>query len=133
MSLETYPTCGNSENVMQKCMFFPAWESKTMDSGRTFEICSCLKAFLCPVGTCALPIKMCALITLLGRLWVLLPTESNVRCDVFSAGTRRYFQKKASGGKYSFSAENADCRGRRICLINIVEENDLILHCLVLS
>lgn len=95
MCLQTYPTCGNSENVMQKCTFFQLVQNNPIQNngivGRTFEICSFLKALLCSLGTCALLIIICALATLLGRLHVLLPVgNSIIRYHMFLASIRTF-------------------------------------------
>lgn len=72
------------------------------------------------------------------KLWILLPTESNVRADVFFNKHEEIFflggMEGTKGGNPSFYVENADCVGsRHICYMNILAESDLILHHLVLS
>lgn len=50
---------------------FPACESKTMGLlEELLRLVLFLKALLCSMGTCAMLIKICALNTLLGRLWI---------------------------------------------------------------
>lgn len=70
-------------------------------------------------------------------LWILLPTESNVRGDVFFNKHEEIFLggwREPRGENPSFYAENADCVGsRHISFMKILAENDLILHHLALS
>lgn len=102
-----------------------------------------LKALLCSVGTCALLIKNVCFNHIAGgvELWILRPTESNVRADVFFNKHEEIFffggGRRVEGTKRrnpSFYAENADCVGsRHICVVNILAERDLILHHSALS
>lgn len=55
---------------------------------------------------------------------IFLPTENNVRCDIF---------ERKKGGKVQLLSRKCRLYRQTYIFINIVEENDLILHHLVLS